>query len=219
MASSSACSLCPLGHFNNVTGACVACSAGSFASIEGATKCFECKTCALDIAIASQPCAASSANDTVVCTCKSNYYGPGTTCSPCPANTISEAGNTSSLLNCRCVAGFVCTYTKRIEATVHISNMTLADFTANYQDAFLAAIARAAGVDVSKVTLVIAKSGRRLLSRWPGASMAPQELTIKFYVHGATTLNPTLPALRRTLGFVFEIEWQHDHILHVERLR
>ena len=216
----SACASCPAGTFGNTTAAtmCFNCNAGSFASEQGATKCYECKTCAIDIATSNQPCAESSANDKN-CTCKSNYYGPGTTCSPCPANTISEAGNTSSLLNCRCVAGFVCKYTKRIEATVHISNMTLAEFTANYQAAFLAAIAKAAGVDVSKVTFVVARSGRRLLSLWPGASMAPQELTIKFYVHDATTLNPTLPALRRTLGFVFEIEWQHDHILHVERLR
>jgi len=219
LATSANCSLCPAGHFSNVTGPCLPCVAGSFASMQGSTKCADCKTCALYYAASSKQCAAGSVNDTVVCTCQRNYYGPGTTCSPCPANTVSDPGNTSSLLSCRCVAGYVCTYTKRIEATVHISNMSLADFTANYQDAFLAAIAKAAGVDISKVTIVVAKSGRRLLSRWSGASMAPQELTIKFYVHDATTLNPTLPALRRTLGFVFEIEWQHDHILHVKRSR
>jgi hypothetical protein len=118
------------------------------------------------------------------------------------------------------MAGYVCTYTKRITATVRISNMTLEDFTARYQEAFIEAIARAAGVNASRVTIVAAKSGRRLLSMWVGPSMAPQELTIKFHAHGATSFDPRLVGLRRrTLGFVFEIAWQHDHILRVDRLR
>ena len=37
--------------------------------------------------------------------CNSNYYGSGTSCSPCPANSTSSAGSTSSD-QCKCAAGY-----------------------------------------------------------------------------------------------------------------
>lgn len=37
--------------------------------------------------------------------CNSNYYGSGTSCSPCPANSTSSAGSTSSN-QCKCAAGY-----------------------------------------------------------------------------------------------------------------
>jgi hypothetical protein len=219
----STCDSCDAGYFAASEGSssCEACAANTFANASGLWACQACTACAPVGATLSQPCLGAATNNSATCACDGGYYGPGTSCSPCPANTVSDAHNTSTLLNCRCLAGFVCTYTKRITATVLIPNMTLADFSANYQQAFLAAIARAAGVDISQITIVTTKSGRRLLSAWLDRPMAPyRELTIILEILGSDHLDRThIHFLRRTLSFVFEVNWQHDHLLRVERLR
>jgi hypothetical protein len=88
----------------------------------------------------------------------------------CPLHTTSVAGS-SSLLNCRCVQGFRCAYSKRITAVVTL-NTTASDFNSNYggiKTAFVNAVATAAGVSSSQVTIgsVTPKpsgGGRRLLA-------------------------------------------------------
>ena len=102
--------------------------------------------------------------------CDANKYCPNsTTVKACPANTASPAGS-SSLLHCRCEAGFKCSYTKKITAVVTL-NTTAASFN-NPQDpvriAFIAAVAAAAGVSPAQVTISNVKTktgGRRLLSQ------------------------------------------------------
>jgi hypothetical protein len=72
-------------------------------------------------------------------------------------------------LHCRCDAGFKCSYTKKITAVVTL-NTSASSFN-NPQDpvrlSFIAAVAAAAGVSPSQVTIGQVKSktvGRRLLS-------------------------------------------------------
>ena len=105
----------------------------------------------------------------------------------CPPNTGSLADQ-GSLLDCRCVEGFQCTYTKKISATVTL-NTTKSDFDSDVggvKTAFLAAIAAAAGVDPSQVVInfVSSGTGRRLLS----ADFHPEFISVRSIVHGATSL-------------------------------
>jgi hypothetical protein len=86
----------------------------------------------------------------------------------CPSNTHSLAGS-ASVLQCRCDAGYACSYTKRISATV-ILNSTLTDFQADnnkVQTNFINALASAAGVPPTNVFInqVSGSSGgnRRML--------------------------------------------------------
>ena len=143
----------------------------------------------------------------------------------CPPNTQSVPGNTGSLLGCRCLGGFTCSYTKRLAVTVRIVNMTQANFTTNYQTSFMRAIAGAAGVSVSQVTMVGAISGRRLLSFYSPATSddsgkgvtwghhpQPQELTVKFHVRDSDYLEHI-----QTLDVEMELAWEHAHDMHVKR--
>jgi hypothetical protein len=85
----------------------------------------------------------------------------------CPANTQSQPGATSQL-GCRCITGYACSYTKRISATVRL-NASAADFNddvGGIRTAFINAVAAAAGVPASQVTIgsVTQRGSRRLLS-------------------------------------------------------
>jgi hypothetical protein len=106
----------------------------------------------------------------VVCdTCAANNYCPTPLLKlGCPQNTISVTG-VSSQLGCRCNPGYVCSYTKKIQATFTL-NITADAFqnnTGGVRDKFIAAIAAAAGVPTSKVIINGVKIRilrRRLLS-------------------------------------------------------
>ena len=99
----------------------------------------------------------------------SDYYCPNSTVvKACPDNTISS-DESYSLLQCRCEAGFKCTYTKKITAvvTLNTSVTSFNDPNNPVRAAFISAVAAAAGVSTSQVTIgsVVAKtSARRLLS-------------------------------------------------------
>ena len=86
----------------------------------------------------------------------------------CPFGTSSLAGS-SSQLQCRCTAGYYCTYKQMITAVVSI-NISLSDWNNNtnqVRDKFKAAIAAACSVSSNDVILGKATSrtgGRRLLS-------------------------------------------------------
>jgi hypothetical protein len=86
----------------------------------------------------------------------------------CPLHTTSSAG-AYSRVNCRCDPGYQCTYYKQIQAVVTL-NATLWEFNndiGGVRTAFIAAMAAAAGVQPSQVTIngvVIRNRRRNLLS-------------------------------------------------------
>ena len=174
---------CPAGSYRGTTGAqsvndcsaCIVgnycpspsvnpvnCSAGTHRDTISAGLFSDCLTCttgtySLDLARSSMcpPCAANS------------YCTNPTTIKSCPTHTSSAPGS-YSLLNCRCDQGFRCAYSKKISAVVTL-NSTVSNFNSNFggvKDAFINAVASAAGVSASQVSIgnVAPKTGgRRLL--------------------------------------------------------
>ena len=206
---------------------CTACPYGQYAPSNASLTCLNCTQCS-PFATTLSPCISASKANTAVCSCNLGYYGSGLACSPCPPHTQTLSLNTTTLLGCRCLGGFVCSYTKRISATLRIPNMSLANFTANFQNNFMQAIAKAAGVLVNNIKLTATVAGRRLLAFEPPPTTpsvawgqnAPQELTVKFHIHGSDYLHPAhaaLGPLRKTTSF--EIEWEHAHDVHVRMQR
>ena len=164
---------CAAGSFLGTSGgisqaSCVACSAGNYC-LEGASS----QTpCAVGSYAASEG-GKSQANCSV---CSAGTYdaltlGRTTQCpacavnsyclfalsqAPCPVNTVSIAG-AASQLQCTCVLGYSCTYTKRIAATVTLNNTSLDAFNADtdgVKTKFIAAMAAAAGVTPAQVTII-----------------------------------------------------------------
>jgi len=103
--------------------------------------------------------------------CPPNFFCPSPTLKgACPAGTVSNASSVSQL-QCGCVQGYSCRYTKVVNAVVTLQ-MSAADFQANLavQDAFRQAVALAAKTTKGKVQIVrvVASAGsggggRRLL--------------------------------------------------------
>jgi hypothetical protein len=100
--------------------------------------------------------------------CAENYYCPNTTAQlKCPANTVSLPG-AHDLSECTCTPGYRCIIAKVVHAEI-VLQMTEAQFTDIVRAKYIAAIALAPGVDISKVTIVsvqqvsLAGSLRRLL--------------------------------------------------------
>lgn len=162
---SSVCTVCPVGTKCNstTTSAPVSCGLGNY---QGSTGQSFCSTCPLD-----------------------QYCGSQTTSVPisCPAHTTASAGS-YTLLQCRCVQGYVCSYTKRITTVVTL-NTTLSRFNSDYggvKTAFINAVASAAGVPSSQVTIntVTSSGGRRLLSFGDRGS-----IEVKVVVEGAERLH------------------------------
>ena len=122
---------------------------------------------------------------------------------------MSEAGSTSQL-KCRCKAGFVCFYTKQIQAVVTLNSTEDAfkQNTDNVRENFLAAIAAAAGVDISKVTIVSvtkhAGSGRRLLGHHEG-------IKVVAVVEGAHTLSNIETHVRQRGLHLHSHSWRESH--------
>lgn len=99
--------------------------------------------------------------------CTANYFCPSPTLrGQCPAGTVSNASSTSQL-DCKCVAGYACSYTKVINAVLTLM-MSTSDFNRpGVQDTFKEAVAFAAKTTADKVIItkvVQTGSGRRLLS-------------------------------------------------------
>jgi hypothetical protein len=99
--------------------------------------------------------------------CDANFYcRTSTSKDVCPLHTTSSAGSYSRV-NCICDPGYQCTYYKEIQAIVTL-NATLWEFQNDIngvRTAFIAAMAAAAGVQPSQVTIndVLAQTGRRRL--------------------------------------------------------
>ena len=158
------CTVCPSGNFCPIQSVNPTnCSAGTFrATTAGAavSDCTVCSTGKYSMAIASSV-------DCPLCPIN-NYCTDSVTIKVCPTHTSSALGS-SSLLNCRCDQGFKCAYSKRITAIVTL-NSTTSSFNGDVggiKTAFINAVANAAGVSSSQVTInnVVSKAkGRRLLS-------------------------------------------------------
>jgi len=159
---------CSPGFYTNTTNmnSCLPCPLSTYAPSSGTSACTPCTVC--DQAVSK---ACTNTIDTQ-CACNANFYlaNPNSLvkCSPCPANTYSLANNVeTTVMACRCNPGFTCTYTKTITGTLRLA-LTQAAFTPSVQQSLIEAIARAAGVDPSRVTITkvtqIFGGGRRLLA-------------------------------------------------------
>ena len=120
--------------------------------------------------------------------CVAGYYCPNPlTMLQCPNNTWSSVG-ASDLSQCLCVAGYQCILTKVVHAEVVIS-MSADQFTPSVQAQYRAAIAAAAGIDISLVsiqgvfTVTSPPSGRRLLSHRRGTPWDSKAISIHTLIH------------------------------------
>lgn len=150
----SACIGCQAGSYGTSTGAsdvsaCSLCQAGTYSGGSGYSACQQCVGCT--------PCLAGSTSDPTVCGCQSGFYGtPLTGCTQCPPNTNSPPGSVNAL-GCRCLAGYVCTYTKVLRISLFMNfNNTPAPTTADalLNSALMASVAQAAGVPVGNIQVV-----------------------------------------------------------------
>lgn len=202
---SSVCTVCPVGTMCNsvTTPAPVSCGLGNY---QGATGQSFCSTCP-----------------------QNQYCSSPTTSVPlnCPANTVSSAGS-SSLLQCRCVQGYVCTYTKRITAVVTL-NTTLSRFNADIggvRSAFINAVASAAGVPASQVTINTVKSTgsrRRLLGLEhqvePASGSEHSMIEVHAVVEGAERLHDLAGHLAKHSVLLHQgHSWEGDHRLHSQKV-
>ena len=178
---------CAPGTFSNQTGLrqqqqCAVCPAGYYCS--GAT-CPQGFDCSVNSGVCSGPdCAGADSPHTCPpgsyslntglalptdCPlCLAGSYCPDTvTMIKCPNNTWAAAGS-SDLSSCLCAKGFRCVITKIVHAQIVLS-MTATQFTTLLQQKYRAAVAAAAGVDISLVSIqgffsiTSPPSGRRLL--------------------------------------------------------
>ena len=215
---------CPAGSYRSTTGAqseaqCNACTTGHFCPVKSVipadcisgtynpstsmstlADCLVCSTGKYSMSIASA---------TDCPPCQANYYCPNsTTIKTCPDNTVSDPGK-SSLLDCRCKPGFSCTYTKQVTAVVKL-NSTTSSFNndvGGVKTAFIAAVAKAAGVPISAVHIgavsASSSSGRRLLSLEVENDFS-ESIQVYTTVTGATKIH--------NLGFHLA---KHDPSLHL----
>ena len=200
--SNATCSACPAGTYNSqlayapISG-CVDCPAGTYSLTPHATNASFCLPCPLGtysiLPGRETQCPACPAN---------SYCANPTTSQPCPSNTHSPAGSTS-VLQCRCDAGYVCSYTKRISATV-VLNSTLSDFntnTGNVQTNFINALALAAGVSPSNVLIdrvTGGSGGGRRLMMMTAAHTNLRTVNVHAYIEGTDRLTDFDARLRKT---------------------
>lgn len=188
---SSACTVCPVGTkcSSTTSPAPVSCGLGNY---QGSTGQSFCSTCPQD-----------------------KYCSSATTSVPssCPTYTTSAAGS-YTLLQCRCVQGYVCTYTKRITAVVTL-NTTLSRFNSDFggvRTSFINAVANAAGVSSSQVTIsgVVPKTGNR--RRLLGAEEA--FIDVHTAINGAEKLHRLDFHLARHSATLHQAHsWQESHSL------
>jgi len=166
-----ACQDCAAGTYSSSAGttACKTCEIGTYAPVSQSKICLQCKNCTLFAQIVISECAIGSVSDTKVCGCIAGFYGSKDDgiCKKCPNNTYSLNGSATSLFDCKCVAGYYCTYLKRLSVIVRLNSTTLGNFDQTQQTLFVNAMAKAAGVLPSSVSVVsvnsVSTTTRRLL--------------------------------------------------------
>ena len=211
------CQICPTGFYKATTGQipCLPCPPGTFCKSPGTVTPQSCepgKYCPL--------------NSTTPTNCSINTYRVKTgassalECISCPSNTVGPSGSTT-ILNCRCVTGYVCTYTKTITATVTL-NTTYPAFdqnVGNVRTAFQQAIANAAGVPIGRVSILgfAARSSnrRRLLSMFSGPDVH-SGLVVRAEIHGAERLHELEVHLKKHSETLhIDHEWMANHGISV----
>jgi hypothetical protein len=144
MTLASTCQACGIGTYMDRLGGsvCTACPANSNTSASGATQRGSC--------VCSPSYAGNLTNPASTCTaCPVNYYCAGLLQLACPSNTRSPA--LSSLQEqCRCVAGYRCTYTRNVTMRFNFA-LTQAGYLAQ-QASIQTQLASAASVPVSSVS-------------------------------------------------------------------
>ena len=174
----SQCSMCPAGSLcpggSNIT----ECVPGTYSSLTGLREQGQCTLCppgyfctggsALEMCPLGSYSMLSAVSAVVDCAqCPSGFFCPNTTGKvQCPANTMSAAAS-SDLGECLCAPGYSCVMVLVVHAEILLPIMRT-EFTPEMQDRYIAAIALAAGVSVSKVRIVSISevnmgAGRRLL--------------------------------------------------------
>ena len=195
---SSSCTTCPVGTMCNsiTTSTPVNCGLGNYQGSTGQSSCMTCP--------------------------QNQYCASPTTSTPitCPTHTSSVAGS-SSLLQCRCTQGFVCTYTKRITAVITL-NSTLYNFNndvGGVKTALINAVATAAGVTASKVTINSAaqKTGNRRLLELSGSHSFIDVHTV---IEGAERLRGLdLHLAKHSATLHKDHSWQEAHTLSARPAR
>ena len=195
---SSSCTTCPVGTMCNsiTTPTPVNCGLGNYQGSTGQSSCMTCP--------------------------QNQYCASPTTSTPitCPTHTSSVAGS-SSLLQCRCTQGFVCTYTKRITAVITL-NSTLYNFNndvGGVKTALINAVATAAGVTASKVTINSAaqKTGNRRLLELSGSHSFIDVHTV---IEGAERLRGLdLHLAKHSATLHKDHSWQEAHTLSARPAR
>ena len=199
------CPPCPSGSYCPIqTITPIKCRAGTRRESPGATQLSNCLLC--------QPGTYSLlVGRTTNCPlCDTNFYcRTSTSKDVCPLHTTSSAGSYSRV-NCLCDPGYQCTYYKQIQAIVTL-NATLWEFNNDIngvRTAFIAAMAAAAGVHTSFVTIneVMTQGGRRraLLSVESGTEGVRETINVHASVSGAVKLRD----LDKHLG-------RHSSTLHI----
>jgi hypothetical protein len=144
MTLASTCQACGIGTYMDTLGGsvCTACPANSNTSTSGATQRGSC--------VCSPSYAGNLTNPASTCTaCPVNYYCAGLLQNTCPAHTHSPA--LSSLQEqCRCVAGYRCTYTRNVTMRFNFA-LTQSSYLAQ-QASIQTQLASAASVPVSSVS-------------------------------------------------------------------
>lgn len=234
-AGSTACDDCPAGTYGSAEGAvsqsgCLACPAGQFCASSGTVAPQNCTAGNYSDSGASActQCGAGlvSQDGAAYCTappaCSAGLYGLAPDCHPCPPNTISSPGRTATLLDCRCLPGFVCSYTKRINVVLTLHNITweMTTVAGLSQSAVIDAIAQAAGVSRDMVIInsmfhAGSTGGRRLLGKLMGGAGLKMFITVS----GAEGLDVSkaYELLGENLPVQAHIAWEHKHVLRVAR--
>ena len=133
--------------------------------------------------------------------CQAGFYCPNPLQQlPCPNNTWAPQGS-QDLSNCACAPGYRCIITKVVHAEV-VLNMLQSQFNGNTEQLYKAAVAAAAGVPVSQVSIqgvfsvTTPPSGRRLLAqrkrRWSDVAVEVHTIIRMDRLADLATLNTQL---------------------------
>ena len=165
--SSASCTACSAGTYSTASGApgsdtCVACAVGTYMTEQGGTGCTACPASSTTITTGM-----AQRGD---CICNAGFFGNLTdlsqNCTACPANSFcaglsqtacpvhTHSPAQSSLpIQCRCDAGYKCSYRRDASVTIRFDGMDTTQFTSQ-SDSIKAKLASTADVPVGNVSLV-----------------------------------------------------------------
>jgi hypothetical protein len=170
-------------------------------------------------------CPQGATINNVTCGCAENLYGIAGDCHPCPSNTQTISPNAESLLDCRCIPGYVCQYSKRINVRLTLTNITwdLLNVTNIANSQIIDAIAAAAGVPRKNVVINgVVGSGRRMMKESdfesPDDDSDTEKTTVLATVWGASSLDVAYAATLLDPYLIDSFSWTHDHSVRVAKV-